>query len=193
MKNWITLYGLMALIAWLCSTIFHIRKVYWTIQLDYMSALLFISCGCGLSFRYLFHAQIHQWPFLQWLGGAVASCLLCHQIHGMARDTVAFSDHMALSIGLCVLHVLTWMVWILLNRSTPNAPLCLLLQAWLGAASLLEIFDFPPVLTHFDAHALWHLATVPLGYLWYHFWKQEWVRIKALSEKEEARGDDVMR
>ena len=28
---------------------------------------------------------------------------------------------------------------------------------------LLEIFDFPALYGHFDAHSLWHLATIPLG------------------------------
>lgn len=37
------------------------------------------------------------------------------------------------------------------------------------AASALELFDFPPWGRVLDAHALWHLATVPLAVLWYDF------------------------
>ncbi|KAK0560775.1 hypothetical protein OC844_003553 [Tilletia horrida] len=36
----------------------------------------------------------------------------------------------------------------------------------LGAMSF-EIFDFPPFVRAIDAHALWHLATVPLVRMWY--------------------------
>ncbi|KNE73232.1 hypothetical protein AMAG_20718 [Allomyces macrogynus ATCC 38327] len=37
-------------------------------------------------------------------------------------------------------------------------------------ASLLEVGDFAPVFWEtVDAHALWHLATVPLIPLWYRF------------------------
>lgn len=32
---------------------------------------------------------------------------------------------------------------------------------------LLELLDFPPVLWAVDAHALWHLSTVPIPLLWY--------------------------
>ena len=32
---------------------------------------------------------------------------------------------------------------------------------------LLELLDFPPLLWVVDAHALWHLSTVPLPLLWY--------------------------
>jgi hypothetical protein len=31
----------------------------------------------------------------------------------------------------------------------------------------LELLDFPPFLWILDAHALWHLTTVPLIPLWY--------------------------
>ena len=44
--------------------------------------------------------------------------------------------------------------------------------AWafgISAAMALEIFDFPPFLQLIDAHALWHLATIPLIGWWYKF------------------------
>jgi hypothetical protein len=36
-------------------------------------------------------------------------------------------------------------------------------------ATSLELFDFPPWRRTIDAHALWHLATVPIVPLWYDF------------------------
>ncbi|KAH0868097.1 hypothetical protein HID58_075119 [Brassica napus] len=38
-----------------------------------------------------------------------------------------------------------------------------------GLAMLLEIYDFPPYEGYFDAHSIWHLATVPLTILWWSF------------------------
>ncbi|CAF1967256.1 unnamed protein product [Brassica napus] len=32
-----------------------------------------------------------------------------------------------------------------------------------------EIYDFPPYEGYFDAHSIWHLATVPLTILWWSF------------------------
>lgn len=40
----------------------------------------------------------------------------------------------------------------------------------LTLAACLEILDFPPLLRALDAHALWHLSTVPIALLWY-----EWI------------------
>lgn len=51
-----------------------------------------------------------------------------------------------------------------------NAWYCMGIQLWLACATMLEIFDFPPYFGLFDAHCVWHGATIPLGYLWYRFW-----------------------
>ena len=34
---------------------------------------------------------------------------------------------------------------------------------------LLELMDFPPLLWAVDAHALWHLSTIPIPLLWYRY------------------------
>ncbi|PVU93952.1 hypothetical protein BB559_003130 [Furculomyces boomerangus] len=31
----------------------------------------------------------------------------------------------------------------------------------------LEAFDFPPLWDTFDAHSLWHAATIPITFYWY--------------------------
>lgn len=52
--------------------------------------------------------------------------------------------------------------------------LCIVCQVYFSVAAIsLEVFDFPPVFVHFDAHACWHASTVPLGFLWYVFWLGE--------------------
>ncbi|KAJ9475392.1 Protein PER1 [Pseudozyma hubeiensis] len=42
-----------------------------------------------------------------------------------------------------------------------------LILALMSASVLLELLDFPPILRILDAHALWHLATVPITKMWY--------------------------
>ena len=37
------------------------------------------------------------------------------------------------------------------------------------AATALELLDFPPWMFIIDAHALWHLSTVPITSFWYDF------------------------
>jgi post-GPI attachment to proteins factor 3 len=49
--------------------------------------------------------------------------------------------------------------------------------AWLVLATMLamclELFDFPAWRRVLDAHALWHLATVPIAVFWYEFLIQD--------------------
>lgn len=44
-----------------------------------------------------------------------------------------------------------------------------LLVGLMFLAPCLELFDFPPLLRLLDAHALWHLSTVPLTLYWYYW------------------------
>ena len=56
----------------------------------------------------------------------------------------------------------------------PHKWLCLLCQVYFSVAAVgLEMLDFPPQMGHFDAHSLWHAATIPLGFIWYYFWEKE--------------------
>ena len=40
-------------------------------------------------------------------------------------------------------------------------------------ASPCEFFDFPPIFSHFDGHALWHLAAIPVAFLWNAFFRKD--------------------
>ncbi|KIS66800.1 uncharacterized protein UMAG_04859 [Mycosarcoma maydis] len=42
-----------------------------------------------------------------------------------------------------------------------------LILALMSASVLFELLDFAPILRILDAHALWHLATVPITKMWY--------------------------
>ena len=115
----------------------------------------------------------------------------------MLQGEVSFDSHMWLSIGLVVLTTLLWVGWVLhtllfvSNRREGRAKyLCLLCQGWLCVASALELFDFPPIYGICDAHALWHAATVPLGFLWYRFWALDCEIRHPAEINEEMCGND---
>ncbi|WZZ81707.1 hypothetical protein YC2023_102279 [Brassica napus] len=54
-----------------------------------------------------------------------------------------------------ILHPSNWKLWVVVIAS--------------GLAMLLKIYDFPLYGGYFDAHSIWHLATVPLTILWWSF------------------------
>lgn len=64
-------------------------------------------------------------------------------------------------------------VWSLLSWRQVNHSKYLAVVVVLGLlTTLLEVSDFPPYLWTFDAHALWHLSTVPMPYFFWRLVKQ---------------------
>ena len=97
-----------------------------------------------------------------------------HRANEMINMRVTFDSHMKLCIFIAILHASIWVLWILFGKASRKCKYyCSICQIWFAFASLLEIFDFEPIFDHFDAHALWHLSTVPLGFFWYNFWRAD--------------------
>jgi len=176
MEIWLKPYPFIAILAWLASTLYHIRKTAESTLFDFCAALLFLSYGLLLTVRRLLGPACPA-PLLFFLV-TVAGGLFTLRLQAMVLGHIRFDVHMELCIAIAVITVSLWMIWLLSTGmgwigypSTPkNRMMCLGLQVAFSVASSLEIFDFPPIWGHFDAHALWHAATVPLGFLWYSFW-----------------------
>lgn len=175
---WLRAYSITACICWLSSAIYHSKKTFNTTQLDLVTALGFIAFGLFMALRRIAGHKTR--------GVHVKLCFttmfLCwaYRAYHMTQGMVRFDSHMMVCIAIVILTTVLWLSWILHARFlSPNPEglsvkyLCLLCQVWLICASALEVFDFPPYFGVFDAHSLWHAATVPLGFLWYHFWEQD--------------------
>lgn len=67
-----------------------------------------------------------------------------------------------------MVNLLWWLCWCWQNRRTlPYWWKCGLVVVLLHGLALLELLDFPPMLWILDAHAVWHLSTVPVHFLFY--------------------------
>ena len=67
-----------------------------------------------------------------------------------------------------LVNLLWWLCWCWQNRGTlPYWWKCGLVVLLLHGLALLELLDFPPMLWILDAHAVWHLSTVPVHFLFY--------------------------
>lgn len=69
-----------------------------------------------------------------------------------------------------LVNLLWWLCWCWQNRGTlPYWWKCGLVVLLLHGLALLELLDFPPMLWILDAHAVWHLSTIPVHFLFYRF------------------------
>ena len=69
-----------------------------------------------------------------------------------------------------MVNLLWWLCWCWQNRRTlPYWWKCGLVVMLLHGLALLELLDFPPMLWILDAHAVWHLSTIPVHFLFYRF------------------------
>ena len=58
---------------------------------------------------------------------------------------------------------------------------------WLASSALLETLDFPPVLWVIDSHALWHVSTVMLPFLFYRFFIEDSLALLQGDDRSKAK------
>jgi len=177
--------GLAALNAWLWAAVFHCRDVYWTQCADYFSALLLLVVGSLVAAVMLLDAVFGRVGrrTLALLGAACAVGVAAH-VRRMLRF-FDFGQHMAVCVIIGVVQMCAWICWWRLERRRRR-------HAWRAPAVsvalhitlALELNDFPPIGGVFDAHALWHVSTVPLAFLYWRCFvlpELRWVRVHAGS------------
>jgi hypothetical protein len=151
--------------AWLWSSVFHCRDTRLTERLDYFSADLVVAVGCGVVVARAL--QLTSARHLVMLCLVLGAALLQH-MHYMAFVKFDYGYNMSLCIAFGIATAAAWLLWATRGRH-PGRWTLYRFMALVHLAMLLEVLDFPPFLQLFDAHALWHAATVPLTYLWYRF------------------------
>ncbi|KAJ3330740.1 hypothetical protein HDU93_010109, partial [Gonapodya sp. JEL0774] len=101
-----------------------------------------------------------------------AFCLLLYIFHVTYLALLPRFDYSYNVIACAIVGALSQLAWLFFAWRERHRE-----YAWRGAvlalgvtlAMSLELGDFPPIGWAVDAHALWHLATVPIGVWWYGF------------------------
>lgn len=156
--------------AWWWSTIFHARELWWTMYLDYFSAILLLFTGVALSIIRTFSIREHKRQLAVVLPLGV---YFIRHVHYMAMVDFSFSWNMKVGITAALTMTLLFAAWSIAHLRVGKRLHCkyALLACAMGlAAATLEVFDFPPLWDVIDAHAIWHGATIPIILLWYYFY-----------------------
>jgi hypothetical protein len=162
--------------AWLWSAVFHSRDKPTTEKFDYFSAAFLILFQ-------IYVALVRLWP-LSHLGRVAAAILLsaifAAHVSYLSLWSFDYGYNMAFSVLLGVFHNLLWIAWSVATyvsatrasprrRRPPHVFRPVIILVVLSSLTALELLDFPAIRRTLDAHALWHLSTVPIAGLWYRF------------------------
>ncbi|KAF8898232.1 Per1-like protein [Gymnopilus junonius] len=212
MRSYYLFWSVVSMNAWMWSSIFHTRDLPFTEKMDYFSAALAIMYALYYTIIRLFHLYEPQSaPRLTPLSSKSKSqktrkvlavvCTLSYVAHVSYLTLLPRFDYtynMAFNLTLGLLHNALWATYALpasinLMKRFPSRPKSYR-PDFIGksgafvflttAATGLELFDFPPWARTIDAHALWHLSTVPIALLWYDFLVEDsldpsWRELKA--------------
>ncbi|KEI40932.1 uncharacterized protein L969DRAFT_86185 [Mixia osmundae IAM 14324] len=170
---------------WVFSAIFHTRDWPSTEKLDYFSAaagVMFSLFVASVRLSGIYTVSTADRMRRRFLGTVMTIILLAHTSY-LTFWHFDYSYNMKFGICLGLSHNALWVIWALSFRSykQPKARAREIQQmrkvAWQGvgvltaltACTALELLDFQPIGRLLDAHALWHLSTIPIVCLWYQF------------------------
>ncbi|XP_047478813.1 post-GPI attachment to proteins factor 3-like [Penaeus chinensis] len=159
-------HALICINAWLWSVVFHARDTPWTERMDYFSAFSMVLFSLfGLLVRL---SGPHHWKRKEILG-LVCILFFTYHVWYLTRGRFDYGYNMKVNILVGILNGCGWIAWGVPRSNRPHVRWCILTVIGAVASMLLELGDFPPFFWAVDAHALWHLATAPLPFMWYKF------------------------
>uniref|UniRef100_A0A3Q2QHB1 Post-GPI attachment to proteins factor 3 n=1 Tax=Fundulus heteroclitus TaxID=8078 RepID=A0A3Q2QHB1_FUNHE len=167
MYHTINAFSLVSLNAWFWSTVFHTRDTYLTEKMDYFCATavilysIYLCCVRTLGLRR---------PGVSSMVGVLLILTFTSHVSYLTFVSFDYGYNMAANVTIGMVNLLWWLCWCWQNRRTlPYWWKCGLVVLLLHGLALLELLDFPPLLWVLDAHAVWHLSTIPVHFLFYRF------------------------
>lgn len=187
MRRYYIVFAYIGINAWVWSSVFHTRDFPVTEKMDYFSAGSYVLYGfyyAPIRVLRVYESRYYAGLVNSW--GMICLLALMGHITYLTFVTFDYGYNMLANVVVGALHGLIWIIYsVLYHRDRPSWvwwPV-LTVVALAGAMSL-ELFDFSPFWYAVDAHALWHLSTVPITWFWYQFLVRdaEWEHLHASNE-----------
>ena len=161
-----TLYGLVSINTWTWSTVFHARDNPFTEMMDYFCAFSVVSFSLLAFFIRLFGS--HSWKSV--ISTAFCVAMFIWHVYNMAFVHFDYGYNMIINISVGAVNSICWLAWCYWHRKDyQHVSKCVTTVLLLNASIALELLDFSPILWTLDSHALWHLSTSPIHFIWYSF------------------------
>ncbi|KAL0823305.1 hypothetical protein Bca101_046982 [Brassica carinata] len=145
--------------------LFYTRDVDITKRLDYSYAIVVLGFRLIVSILRTFDVWMEAARVM--VSAPVLALVTIHVLY-INFYKLDYGWNMIVCVAMRVAQLFLWARWTAVSRHPSNWKLWVVVIAS-GLAMLLEIYDFPPYGGYFDAHSIWHLATVPPTILWWSF------------------------
>ncbi|XP_053425478.1 post-GPI attachment to proteins factor 3 isoform X2 [Nycticebus coucang] len=166
--------------AWFWSTVFHTKDTDLTEKMDYFCAStvilhsIYLCCVRTVGLQHPTLASAFRVFLLLLLTAHISYLSLIHFDYGY---------NLAANVAIGLVNMMWWLAWCLWNRRRlPHVRKCMVVVLLLQGLSLLELLDFPPLFWVLDAHAIWHISTIPVHVLFFSFLKDDSLYLLKESE-----------
>ncbi|MFH4976067.1 hypothetical protein AB6A40_002776 [Gnathostoma spinigerum] len=182
-------YGIIGIIVWICSSVFHCADFWQTEYFDYFSAFALIIYT-------FFAATVFVFPRIRacriratsvvFLFGSMLCAFFIRHVTSLWYD-FDYGYNMRCCATFSLLTMLLYVFWMTREyrqrlgdeRDSLRYMRNMLLSGFAGL--VFELFDFPPILWILDAHALFHLVTVPMP-----FWMVKLAKSELIYDQRRA-------
>jgi len=167
---------------WIQSAVFHARESPLTETLDYHGATLGLTVSLCISVGA--HLPEHWTPkrYALVAFGPPMAFWMSHAFY-LSFINFDYGHNMQVAVGIGIVSTLLWLLWALRHwRERPFVWKVLFAVIGPYAVLPLELLDFPPFFGLLDAHACWHMGTVPMAFSWCSFVRQQLAWQAASSE-----------
>ncbi|XP_063964299.1 post-GPI attachment to proteins factor 3-like [Lytechinus pictus] len=160
--------GMIAVNAWIWSTVFHSRDLAWTEKMDYYCAYSLVLSGLTATLLRIFAVRDNGMNMKVAVGiAAVTSLFYLRHVCFLALIRFDYGYNMKVNITTAILNFILIVAWSLWNiKQQPYLWKAIASVVTINLCLLLEVLDFPPLWWTFDAHSLWHASTIPIAFLY---------------------------
>lgn len=169
-RLWLT-HSAVCINAWVWSVVFHARDTPWTERLDYFCAFSMVLFSL---FALIIRMLGRRMGFLRELVGMVGATFFTFHVWYLSKGRFDYGYNMKVNVAVGLVNGCGWVAWCVPRaQSRRYVKWCTYTVVCALTSTLLEVCDFPPLMWTVDAHALWHLATAPLPFMWYRFLEKD--------------------
>ena len=167
------MFGLISMNTWFWSTVFHTRDFDFTEKMDYFSAFSLVLFQFNCFFIRILKLERNKLSkILMYSIIFLSAYYFMYHVYYLSYVQFDYGYNMKVNIIIGALNSVCWIFWSLYKYYYLGD-----YYAWRCAASVLlvdvlmslEIFEFSPMLWLVDSHALWHISTISIPFLWYKF------------------------